>query len=115
MVKRKYFNSVAVKSQNDLQTKISSALSMAQIDSSKVNLGGYQEALEGADIVESRVDLKFNKFSNQEIFNLISTLNMRLKVKIEEISIKKNTSDNLLQGIVHIIYYGEDKQPMDDF
>ena len=33
----------------------------------------------------------------------------------EEISIKKNTTDNLLEGIIHVIYYGEDKQPMDDF
>lgn len=115
ILKRKYFNTMAVKSQSELQSKISSALSQAQIDSSKINLGGYQENLEGADIVESRVDLKFSKFSNQELFNLLAGLNMRLKIKVEEVSIKKNTSDNLLQGILHIIYYGEDKQPVDDF
>lgn len=114
-LKRRYFNTTAVKSQTELQTKISGALSSSGIDSSKINLGGYQENLEGADIVESRVDLKFSKFSNDELFNLLGALNVRLKAKIEEISIKKSTNDNLLEGIVHMIYYGEDKQPLDDF
>ena len=114
-LKRRYFNSTAVKSQAELQAKISGALSSSGIDSNKINLGGYQENLEGADIVESRVDLKFSKFSNNELFSLLGSLNVRLKAKIEEISIKKNTSDNLLEGIIHIIYYGEDQQPMDDF
>tara|TARA_B100001971_G_scaffold61895_1_gene56849 strand:+ start:50364 stop:50999 length:636 start_codon:yes stop_codon:yes gene_type:complete len=114
-LKRRYFNTTAVKSQAELQSKISGALASSGIDSNKINLGGYQENLEGADIVESRVDLKFNKFSNEELFNLLASLNVRLKAKVEEISIKKNTTDNLLEGIIHVIYYGEDKQPMDDF
>lgn len=114
-LKRNYINSTAVNSQSDFQQKISGQLSASGIDSSKISLGGFDSVDVAGFIIESRVDLKFNQLSNNELFTLLSKLSMRLKIKVDEISIKKNANDNLLQGIIRIIYYGQDNELKEDF
>lgn len=114
-LKRNYINTTAINTQSDFQQKISSHLGASGIDTSKISLGGFDSIDVAGFIIESRVDLKFNQLSNSELFTLLSKLSMRLKIKVDEISIKKNTNDNLLQGIIRIIYYGQDNEIKDDF
>jgi len=108
VVKRKFINSTPIKTQSEFQNKVSSILSSSGIDSTKIALGGFDTVDLDALIMESRVDLKFSQLSNSELFTMINNMNMRLKVKIDEISIKKNTTNNLLEGIIRVIYYGQD-------
>lgn len=114
-LKRNYINSTAVNSQSDFQQKVSGHLGASGIDTSKISLGGFDSVDVAGFIIESRVDLKFNQLSNNELFTLLSKLSMRLKIKVDEISIKKNANDNLLQGIIRIIYYGQDNELKEDF
>jgi hypothetical protein len=115
ILKRNYINTTAINTQSEFQQRISSVLGASGIDTTKISLGGFDSIDVAGFIIESRVDLKYNQLSNNELFTLLSKLSLSLKIKVDEISIKKNNTNNLLQGIIRVIYYGQDNQLEEDF
>jgi hypothetical protein len=98
-----------VDNQSALQGQISSTLSMISVDSSKVKINNFDtEELEGL-ITKVKADLSFKGFSDQELFAMVNSMVSKLKIRIDEISIKKNETKNILDGIMTVHYYSKDK------
>ena len=79
---RKILGPTYVDSEGSLKNKISSLLSMSSIEMSKVNINN--------------------------IFAAFNSLTARGKMRIDEVSIRKSESDNLLDGMMTLIYYSKD-------
>jgi hypothetical protein len=98
-----------VDTQSALQGKISNTLSMISVDSTKVNINNFDtEELEGL-ITKVKADLSFKGFTDQELFAMVNSMVSKLKIRIDEISIKKNETRNILDGIMTVHYYSKDK------
>lgn len=105
----KYLGRQFVSTLNDMQGIISAAISASGIDATSVSVSNFNNTeLEGL-INQTTLDMKFSGLSNQELFTFIGQLSARNKVKFEEITIKKNQSDNLLEGIASLIYVSKDQ------
>ena len=106
---RKILAANFVDTQNALQSQISNTLSMISVDSTKVNINNFDtEELEGL-ITKVKADLAFKGFTDQELFAMVNSMVSKLKVRIDEISIKKNETRNILDGIMTVHYYSKDK------
>jgi hypothetical protein len=106
---RKILATNFVDTQNALQSQISNTLSMISVDSTKVNINNFDtEELEGL-ITKVKADLAFKGFTDQELFAMVNSMVSKLKVRIDEISIKKNETRNILDGIMTVHYYSKDK------
>jgi len=106
---RKILATNFVDTQNALQSQISNTLSMISVDSTKVNINNFDtEELEGL-ITKVKADLAFKGFTDQELFAMVNSMVSKLKVRIDEISIKKNETINILDGIMTVHYYSKDK------
>lgn len=105
----KYLGRQFVSTLNDMQNIISAAISASGIDATKVSVSNFNNLeLEGL-INQTTLDMKFNGLSNEELFTFIGQLSARNKVKFEEITVKKNQSDNLLEGVASLIYISKDQ------
>lgn len=105
---RRFLGTTFVGSMNDMQGLISSALGSAGIESSKISVSNFDPIEQDGFITEARVDLKFQGLSSAEFFNLVGTLTERHRVKFDEVSVKKNESTNLLEGIATLVYLSKD-------
>lgn len=111
-VKSKYIASTAINSQAEFQAKISQIASSNSIDSAKLSLANFESIPQEAMSLEARIEVKFEQFSNKEIFTFMSELESKHKIKIEEISIIKDESNNLLKGTLQLVHFG--KENIDD-
>lgn len=105
---RKILGPTYVDSEGSLKNKISSLLSMSSIEMSKVNINNFDsEELDGY-ITKVKADVGFKDLSSQDIFAAFNSLTARGKMRIDEVSIRKSESDNLLDGMMTLIYYSKD-------
>ncbi len=106
---RKILANNFVDSQNALKSQISNTLAMISVDSTKVQVNNFDsEELDGL-ITKAKADLSFRGLTDQELFAAVNSLVSKLKIRIDEISIKKNETKNVLDGIMTIHYYSKDK------
>lgn len=106
---RKILASNYIDSQGGLKSQISNTLNMISVDSSKVQISNFDsEELDGL-ITKLKADVSFKGFSDQELFAMVNSIVSKMKIRIDEISIKKNESQNALDGIMTIYYYSKDK------
>ena len=108
-VKRDVLGRVFISNMGDMQGLVSGAATAAGVDSSKISVSKFQATEHEGLITQATMDMKFNNLSSTEFFGLVNTLNSRQKVRFEQITVNKNSSSNLLEGVATIHYYSQDE------
>ena len=93
-----------VETSSEIKQKILGMLNITGVDSTKVKISNIEVTPEASLITKIKADVKFDGMDNNELFNFVKNLSMRLKVRIDEISIKKNETSKLLDGLFSIHY-----------
>ena len=93
-----------VETSSEIKQKILGMLNITGVDSTKVKISNIEVTPEASLITKIKADVKFDGMDNNELFNFVKNLSMRLKVRIDEISIKKNETSKLLDGLFTIHY-----------
>ncbi|MEX0798699.1 MAG: hypothetical protein WEB87_04420 [Bacteriovoracaceae bacterium] len=105
---RKFLGQTYVGALNEMQNLISASISAAGLDSSKISVSNFEPIEHEGFITQASLDMKFQDLSNRELFGFLNILSERYKMKFEEVSVKKNDSSNLLEGVMTIHYYSKD-------
>lgn len=98
-----------VGTERDMQSLVSRSAGMAGIDPSKISVSGFNAFEREGFITEASINMKFKGLSNSEFFSLVASLSDRQKARFDEISVKKNQSDNLLEGVATLLYFSRDE------
>jgi hypothetical protein len=99
-----------IDSQRGLKSIIDSKLSLISIDSTKVQISEFNvNDLDGL-ISKLSASLSFKGLTAEGLIALFNSLNAQLKVKIDEVSIRKNETTNSLDGVMAIHYYSKDAE-----
>lgn len=107
---RQFVGPTPVSSQGDMQNLISSAISLAGIDASKVSVSNFQPGGQAGMVSQSMIDMKFQDLTNDQLFSFLTNLSQRSKVLFDEISVKKNTESKLLEGIATLVYLSKENE-----
>lgn len=95
--------------QGELQTKITSVVNSSGVDSANIQVSNFEANDLKGNIIEARMNLKYTSLSNDNLFNLLSGLVNREKIKIDTLVINKNQATNLLDGLLTIYYFSKDE------
>lgn len=102
-ISNKFFGK-PISSKANFERELANSLPSQGIDSEKILIGEFSlEEIDG--INELRSDLKFSKLSSENFYGLLNILSLRLKMKVQEIIVKKNEQSNLLEGTLTILHY----------
>jgi hypothetical protein len=103
-----------IDSQRGLKNAIDAKLSLINVESTKVQISEFNtEDLDGL-ISKLSASLSFKGLTAEGLIALFSSLNARLRVKIDEVSIRKNELTNSLDGVMAIHYYSKDTSDQDE-
>ncbi len=105
---RMSLSSTYIGSETALMSAINSSLSLIAIESEKVQLSGYSiEELDGL-ITKINADLSFKGLTSEGLFALLNSLNSKFKIRMDEVTIRKNEESNSLDGVIAMNYYSKD-------
>lgn len=105
---RMSLSSTYIGSETALKSAINSSLSLIAIESEKVQLSGYSiEELDGL-ITKINADLSFKGLTSEGLFALLNSLNSKFKIRMDEVTIRKNEESNSLDGVIAMNYYSKD-------
>ncbi len=105
---RKVMGLSFVSSLGELQSAVSPVIASLGIDSSLIRFNNFELVEEAANINNAIATLEFQKLSNDQLFSLISSLNVKLKIKIDKISIRIHEETKLLNGEFRIHYFSKE-------
>ncbi len=95
-----------IKSEGELKTKLNSALTSVGIDGTKVRVADFFTD-ERSGISELSAKVHFQDFSSANIYAFIQRLFIAENYKLREISIEKNSNNQLLNGTLDISYFSK--------
>jgi len=98
-----------VASAQDLQKNIASSLSRTGGDSSKVQVGFFDQLNPSSSIVHSRAQVKFKNLTMTELTGLFTVLQRDLRVAIEKMEVNVFGEEKLLRGFVEVSHYSKGK------
>jgi hypothetical protein len=105
---RQVLSSKFIGSESALKNTINSSLSLISIDSQKVQISDYSiEELDGL-ITKVHASLSFKGLTSEGLFALLTNLNTKFKIRMDEVTIRKNEVSNSLDGVIAIDYYSKD-------
>lgn len=96
-----------VESSEEIKKNVLGMLNLAGVDSSKVKISNIDITPEASLITKVKADVKFDGMSNNDIFSFLTNLTSKLKIRIDEISLKKNDSTKLLDGVFTMNYFSK--------
>lgn len=78
-----------------------------KIDAKKVAVENFQmgTAMKGLSMAEA--DINFKEFSINDLTNVLQMLLQDKRSKVGKLSIQKDSNNNLLSGIIHIVHYSK--------
>lgn len=97
----------AIEQVEQFQQRIVGILNAVSIDSSKIQFSNFNSTPLSGDLLEAKIDLKFQNISNDELFGIIGTFN-RNKMRVDSFTVRKNQETNLLEGLFSLIYISKD-------
>lgn len=97
----------AIEQVEQFQQRIVGILNAVSIDSSKIQFSNFSSTPLSGDLLEAKIDLKFQNISNDELFGIIGTFN-RNKMRVDSFTVRKNQETNLLEGLFSLIYISKD-------
>lgn len=99
-----------IDSQKALTSTINSSLSLISVDSNKVQISDFQsEDLKGL-ITKVSSKVSFKGLTSEGLMAFFNNLNSKLKIRMDEISIRKNEISNSLDGVITIHYFSKEIQ-----
>lgn len=105
---RKILGTSFINSESALKNKITSLFSMSSIDTTKIKINNFNSEELDDFITKVKSDIKFRDITSQELYAMLNTMTARGKMRVEEVSIRKSSSDNLLDGMLTIHYYSKE-------
>ena len=96
----------SITSEAMLKNSITSALSSAGIDTSKIIISNF-DLFEDAGINEVSADLQFKSLSSQNIYSLMQKIFVESRFRAKTVNIEKNPKDQLLEGILKISHFSK--------
>ncbi len=93
----------------DLQAAIGSSMNSSGGDSSKVQVGFFDQLNPSSSIVHSRAQVKFKSLTMSDLTGLLTALQRDLKVSIEKMDISVFGEEKLLRGFIEISHYSKGK------
>ena len=105
---RKILGSSYINGEGALKNKITSLLSMSSIDTSKIKINNFDSQELDGFITKVKSDIGFRDLSSQDIFAIFNSITARGKMRVDEVSIRKSSNDNLLDGMLTVLYYSKE-------
>ena len=103
---RNYLGQNPITTKSIFERELSSTLPSRGVDTTKIQVGNFSiNEINGMN--ETSGELKFRGLSSDNLFGFLNVLSLRLKMKIDEINIKKNTQTNLLEGTLSVLHYSK--------
>lgn len=96
-----------IDSQSQIEQKIIGHMNRIGVDTSKLQVKNFEANDLSGNILEAKIDVKFDQLTNDQIFSAISFLVDQDKMKIDNLNIKKNTTSNMLDGVFTVLYYSK--------
>ncbi|MBY0518014.1 MAG: hypothetical protein K2P81_13985 [Bacteriovoracaceae bacterium] len=93
--------------EGELNGRISSALSSAGVDLSKMRISNFSTNNISPTLSKAEADFKFTGLTTEQLMNIFSTLLQRERFRIASVQIKRNDQTNVLEGQFHGVHYGE--------
>lgn len=106
-VASEYLSTSVILTQDDLNNKIRTNLTGANIDQTKVSLLNFTPISTTSSIAKIEAVLSFKDFGTLDLSNFLNSLTSIEKFKIVSINLEKNISTNLLQGEISLIHLGK--------
>lgn len=99
------FSSSPIDSASMMTSRLSSILSSAAIDLSKIQVKDFNSTSISSNVLKAEANFAFNNVSLDELVNIFTTMISREKFRISSVEIKRNSDTNMLQGQFHAIHY----------
>ncbi len=91
-------------SQSALNTRLASTLTSVGIDANKVKFNQFNNQ-EKSGIAHITANIQFRDFSDLNLYSLLQALTIKQKFTIQSMNIEKNSSKQLLSGVLKISYH----------
>jgi hypothetical protein len=106
-VKNQYTGRSFVENQNQMSDLLSGTIGAAGVSSNNIKINNFSLIENDSPIAEARFELNFSALSNKQFFGMIRVISTTTNMRFSDISIQKNSSTNLLDGIMTTHYYSE--------
>jgi len=106
---KKILGSQFINSASAFKSKIANTFNLLSIDTSKVKISNFDSSEENGLITRAKIDIKFNGLTNDQLFSAINNLVGKDKIRIDEIQVRKESQNNLLDGIMTVLYFSKDR------
>jgi hypothetical protein len=93
-----------IDSESGLKNKITNFLNSSAVDTSKIQITNFDvEELRGG-ITQAKAEVKVKNMTADDLFNTLSALVGKGKMRIDDVSIRKSNSNNLLEGMISVMH-----------
>ena len=92
---------------SDLTNRMSSALSSAGIDLSKMRVSNFTSDSVTPTLSRAEADFRFEGLTTDQLVGVFTTLLQRERFRISAVQIARNAESNLLDGTFHGVHFGE--------
>lgn len=111
---RQHIGKRFVDNKSAFQQILSGAARVSNVDLNKISVGSFEKFDQAGNIIQIETDIKYTGITNEQLFNFINHLSEKSRMKFDKVSIKKNSSNNLLEGIFTALYYSKLVESDDD-
>lgn len=87
---------------------LESKLGSLGVSTQKVRIAsGTFDFIENDGVATANATIEFQELSSSELFTLLNSITLRLRMKLREIQINKNTDNNLLEGSFGVSHFSK--------
>jgi hypothetical protein len=104
---RKILSRTNVDSQSAITQKLTQSTAAVGVELAKLQISNFESNELSGNIIQSQANIKFNALSNEQLFGLIQNLVSTDKMRIESLTVQKNSETQLLEGIFTAIYFSK--------
>lgn len=97
----------AIPDEPSLTSRLSNTLAASGLDLAKVRVSNFSSNSVSPQLSRSEADFAFNGLSTEQLVGLFTSLISSERFRIESVSIKRNTTSNLLEGQFHGVHFGQ--------
>lgn len=96
-----------ITSQADFTNRITLAANSAGVDLANIQANDFASETLPGNVQKSIIAIKFSKLSSDQLFTMLLSLAQAQNIKFENIEIKRNDQENLIQGLVTLNHFSK--------
>lgn len=96
-----------IDNQTNIEQKIINTMKRVGVDPAKLQVSNFEANELSGNIMEAKIVFKFDGLTNEQIFGALAIMIEQDKMRIENFNIKKNSSSNMLDGVLTILYFSK--------